>query len=79
MTTEPTTLVSLTVTQRVTYNKIFEIPTSKFKEIDSKLDELSGRELANYEERIAETYIDFQDDWLDSEDTEIVSFEEFNE
>ena len=72
--TEPTKRVMLVVTQRVTYNKIFDIPESKFAEIERNLEELNGRALAQYEERIAETYIDFQDDWQDADDTEIISF-----
>jgi hypothetical protein len=67
--------VTLTVTQKVTYTKTFEIPAGTFADIDDKLNTLRGYELSAYEDRIAETYIDFQDDWLDSDDTEITSFE----
>lgn len=74
--TEETKRVVLVVTEKVTYHKIFEIPASKFAEIEKNLDNLTGRQLAQYEERIAQTYIDFKDDWYDSDDTEIISFGE---
>jgi hypothetical protein len=68
--------VSLIVTQVVTYNRLFELDDATYDEIQSKLNTLKGRELAAYEERIAETYIDFANDWLDANDTEIVAFGE---
>lgn len=68
--------VTLTVTQKVTYNRLFEMPESEYAEIENNLNTLKGRALMAYEERIAETYIDFAGDWLDADDTEITNFGE---
>lgn len=71
--------VRLKVTQRVTYHREFEMPEAKYAEVQEKLNTLKGRELMQYEERFAETHIDFANDWFDSDDTEIQDFSEVNE
>ena len=70
------TTVVLTITQKVTYRKEFEIPDAVYAEIQDKLNTLRGHDLMIYEERVGETYIDFMTDWFDADDTEITSFEE---
>ena len=70
------TTVKLTVTQRVTYSRTFDMPAERFAAIQANLETMSGCELARYEEKLAEMYIDFQDDVLDADDTEILDFSE---
>ncbi len=71
MSNEVTVLV--TITERVRYSAIVKMPSEKFEELETALEEKHGYELRRIEEQIGE-YCDRRDDWQDADDLEIEEF-----
>lgn len=60
MSNEVTVLV--TITERVRYSALVKMPSEKFEELETALEEKHGYELRRIEEQIGE-YCDRRDDW----------------